>query len=213
MAIVFPLSAADFFDNIGAQSVTFRRRISHVHAGSGGGVAYTAELAPEIWQGEVKLPAMTTRQAASILALLRYIAGKNGTFHAYHKHALGPAGDPVGATLGAAVVQINAITGNVIKLDGLPVGYAIDAGDRLSFDFGGAVALHEAIEPATAGALGVTGDFTVGPSILPGAAAGAAVRLVKPYCKARIVPGSISEGQARGAKTFGLGFAWEQVLN
>lgn len=93
-----------------------------------------------------------------------------------------------------------------VKVGGLPTEFVISVGDYLAIDGN----LHQVMELAIAGALGVTPLFEVRPHIQPGVMAGGSpatvVSLKRPWCLMAIVPGSISSGAdaqtGRGAVSF-----------
>jgi len=105
----------------------------------------------------------------------------------------------------------------LIGLKGLPAGYAgLGRGSYLSFQYRSAPerhALHEIVElDVTADGAGDVAAFQVNPPIRPGAAVDAEVRLIKPACKAIILPGSVQPGRETRFITEGMSFRWLQTL-
>ena len=86
----------------------------------------------------------------------------------------------------------------------------------LSFTYGSGptrYALHRIVsDTVVANGSGVTPLFEVVPHIRPGAATSTAVELIRPYCKAIIIPGSVQAGTARKSKVRGLSFEIIQTL-
>lgn len=86
---------------------------------------------------------------------------------------------------------------------------------RLSFAYGDPAryALHQIVTATvTANGSGLTPLFEVVPNIRPGAATGLAVVLIRPFCKALILPQRSRPGLSRGLHTSGLAFDWGQTL-
>lgn len=217
MAIAFPLAAADFLTLLRVQDVEMICPTPRQATGLAGGEILTADLGPALWQGQVSLAPMRARDAEEIAVLLSMLEVPGRAFFACRANQIGPRADPLGATLGAASVTIGAVdTGAaLLTLAGLPPGYQISRGDHLAFAYGTApvrYALHRAAEYATADAGGIAGPFQVDPFIRAGAAPGAAVSLLRPACKAVLVPGSVSYGVTRNNLTGGMGFAFRQSL-
>jgi hypothetical protein len=217
MALVFPLAREAFLDKLPVQEVVMSCAAQLQQNGLRGGEILTAEVGPALWQGSIVLAPMPARQAAEVEALLAALEVPGRSFLAYKKNQIGPAADPVGAALSGFSPQIKSIdeAQGLLQLQGLPVGYSISVGDFLSFSYGATPtrrALHRAQEAVVADALGNTPAFQVAPHIRPGAAIGEAVELLKPYCKAVLVPGSVSYGGTRNGKNFGLSFSFRQTL-
>lgn len=217
MALSFPLARADFLDLLPVQDLRLAPIAQTVATGLAGGDILTAEVAPALWQGSVDLAPMPARQAEAVAVLLNCLEVPGRAFFVYRKTQIGPAADPLGAVLGAASVLVDAVDFDAaeITLSGLPAGYQITAGDHLAFEYGGApvrYGLHRAAEAATADAGGVAGPFALAPYIRAGLVVGAAVALVRPSCKAVLVPGSVDYGTTRNGKTGGMGFAFRQTL-
>jgi len=218
VALTFPLSTANFMDLLLVQQLGFDTPEQVEVSQTGGGEIMLAAVAPMLWQGEVKLGDMTQIEAAPIevrLDLLR--AGRN--FYAYDLRRPAPRLDPTGSILGASTPSIYAlVAGNrEMQLQGLPVGYRLSAGDYLAFDYTSASvvrrALHRVVaDTAGASAGGISPTFEVTPMLRPGVVTGAAVTLVKPACKAIIVPNSVSKGQTSKTITSGASFRFMQTL-
>jgi len=107
------------------------------------------------------------------------------------------------------------VAGSRLRLSGLPGGFVLSPGDFLAFDYGIAPvgrALHRLQSGGVADGFGVSGWLWLTPHIEPGALTGAAVSLVRPACKAVIVPGSVDPGVTSGNLTTGAAFSFRQTF-
>jgi hypothetical protein len=101
-----------------------------------------------------------------------------------------------------------------LRITGLPVGYVLSAGDMLGFQYGSNPvrhALHRIVVGGTASSGGLTPMLEVVPNLRPGAAAGLTVSLVRPACKARLLPDP-TYGAGRQALSRGASFDFIQTL-
>lgn len=215
-ALTFPLTLAQFFDRLPVAEVPVlvcaaQRQLTGLESGE----ILSAERAAPLWQGEIRLRPMRSRAAAEIAALLALLENNHGAFLARPAQQFGAASDPAGAALGASVPAIDTLDPDSrrLKLSGLPAGYELTPGDFLSFAYSGTRrAFHQVVQGGAADGLGVTSLLEVTPQIRPGASAGAVVDLVKPTCRAVLVPGTVDYGARRGNITAGMGFAWRQTM-
>lgn len=218
MALTFPLDRDAFLGFLRVKSMTMtlpdRAEVSNLRDGS----IIRDELGPRLWRGSIQVhqaPAALTRRFD---ALINSVNISGGSFLAYDVANPYPANDPDGMVLGSSTVQINSIAGDTtaLSLKGLPVGYTLLMGDRLSFTYGSnplRYAIHEVAEPSVvADATGVTPEFHVSPAVVPGAAEDMTVELFRPHCKAIIVPGSLRPGRSSLDKTAGASFEFIQTL-
>lgn len=217
MPLTFPLSLADFFGDLRVQSITFDLPESMVATGvTGSGDILTADLGSRLWSGEVQLGPMYYDEAEEVSAKLSTLRQAGRSFFVYNMAKPGPRMDREGAILGAATPQIKSVASNnrELTLKGLPVGYVLSPGDYIGFTYGSSPTRYALHDLVTGGAANGSGEVTVEVSsfIRAGAAANAAVTLIKPYCKAVLVPGSISRGQAAGQFITGIKFGWRQTL-
>src|SRR5690606_33928716 len=106
--------------------------------------------------------------------------------------AKGPQADPTGAILGEAEVTIESVGADnrSLAFAGLPEGYQLTIGDMLHVDYGSPSrrALFTLCESGAADADGETDELEVRPHVRPGITAGAAVTLIKPSAKVKIMP-------------------------
>lgn len=215
--MTFPAALDDFLARLPIAKATFECPESLELSESGGGDLLTADIGERLWQGEVTLGKITRDEDADAITLIDVLRSGR-TFLAFDIRRPGPRADLTGATLGSAAVAIHALPVNnrQVRLAGLPVGYTLQRGDYLGWDYGSAPirrALHKVVDIGVqADAAGITPAFEVIPNIREGATVGAAVRLVRPYCTAIIVPSSVTTGTAAATMTEGAKFQWRQTL-
>ncbi len=139
--------------------------------------------------------------------MIRKLHGAQESFLLYNPSRKFPAADPTGAILGSAYVTVAAVGGNTISLAGLPAGYVISLGDKMSVTYaGGRVAFLEASETISANGSGATGAIEVFPHVPVGVQVGQAVTLVRPACKCFIMPGTHNPGSGSGKNVTGASF-------
>ena len=218
MALTFPLTRAAFLQALCVQGVAFDAPRQDRVTGLQGGEVLKAQAAPQLWQGSFTLAPMRARDAAEVQAVLEALEAPGRAFYCFKPNQIGPASDPLGAALSGSTVTIKSVnqSASTLQLQGLPAGYVIRAGDLLSFAYenGRTIqALHRVRTGGTANGSGDTPDLELGPHIRAGSSfTGAAVQLVRPYCKAVLLPGSVEYGSTRNGLTAGIAFSWRQSL-
>lgn len=201
MALVFPLSLEAFADKLRMVSAPFILEEQQELSGLGGGEILAAGLAPDRWTTPVTLKPMIHTQAREIQALIESLRGALQTFYLYSPTNCYPAFDPGGIILGSASPVVHTIGSNnkSLRINGLPSGYRLSAGDLLAFDYGvnpTRRALHRVVEAVVASGAGLTPAFEIVPPLRPGLVTGAAVALKKPAAKMVRVPKSLSVSHA-----------------
>lgn len=217
MVLTYPLSNDDFWSRLPVSRSTFHAPEAIEMSETDGGDLLTASLGTVLWQGEVTIGKITRDEDADALTLLDHVRQAGRPFCVYDLRRPYPQSDKTGSILDGNTPTLNvSLDRRTLGLSRLPVGYTIQRGDYLSFGYGsGPVrrALHKVVEvSATANALGNTDEFEVVPNVRTGASSGASVELVRPYCTAIIVPGSVNPGTATNALTEGATFQWRQTL-
>jgi hypothetical protein len=217
MALSFPLPRETFFDLLPVARITFDCPEQIESSRTGAGEVLSADLVARLWSGGVTLGRLTRAETPPLLALLNALRSAGASFMAYDVAHAAPAADPSGAILGAAAPVIaSLLAGNrELTISGLPAGYVLSPGDYLAFGYGSdplRQALHQVVVGSTADGTGLSGNIELTPHIRPGAQVGAAITLIRPYCKALLVPGSVDPGRRDGAVTEGIGFRFQQTL-
>lgn len=218
MTLVFPLAIADFFDLLPIGRFRFELGEALEQNRTLGGTQLSADLGERLWQGEIALGKMTWDEVALVEPRLDVLREAGRSFVLYDPRQPFPAADPGGAILGSAVVTIDTLEPDAaaLTLTGLPIGYVLSPGDRMSFAYqtNGVIrqAMHRVVVGTMADAFGRAGPIMVSPHIRDGVALGAAVALIRPSCRAVIVAGSASIGDSRRTVTEGATFRFVQTL-
>jgi hypothetical protein len=196
LSLTFPLSIATFASKLRIRQVKWGLQDYREFSGMGSGQILEADLAPQLWQGDVTLGEAFHYDSRKIEAMCNAVIRSMGTFYLYDPRTAYPFADRTGAILGASVVKINSlVSAKALTLKGLPSGYQITAGDYLSWDYGSAPvrrAFHEFSEDIVANGSGITGAVEVSPFIRTGAAVDQIVTLIKPAVMCKIKPASLS---------------------
>ena len=214
MAFAFPLTPAQFLDQLRVQSARFWLPESLTLESTEGGEIFTADRGPRLWQAEYTLAQGHHHSVDEDEARLALLAQAGRSFLAYDPRRAGPKADPDGVGLAGFSPVISATTAREVMVTGLPPGYQISRGDYLGWIYGTnpvRYALHRAVTApvATSGGLATV---EVTPNIRTGAAAGAAVSLIRPVCKMVLIPGSYAPGAAARVFTAGATFHAQQTL-
>ncbi len=217
MAYVFPLAAADFMDLLPIREMTFELSEAVETDETGGGEILTADLGTRLWQGEITLGDMLPDEADDALGMLDLLRRAGGSFMCHDRSRPWPRSDWQGAAVAGASPVLHTVAASTreIRISGLPAGYQLRRRDAVAFSYGAnptRYALHRLAAPVTANGSGLTPLVEVTPNIRPGVSTGAAVQLIKPACKAVIVPGSYQPGRRKARLTSGVSFKWQQTL-
>ncbi len=215
--LTFPLTLAQFYDLLPIQQAELDLPEALDMSQTTGGEVLTAELGTSLWSGRIELGVMTHDEVSAIRPLINILRRAGTSFLVSDPTRPWPRLDPNGTLLGAATPTILAVGGSMreLSLTGLPAAYPISRGDLLSFTYGSSptrYALHECVGSASANGAGQTGLIEVNPPLRPGVSAGAAVQLIWPRCKVRLVPGENATGITSHTITSEAQIAWTQTL-
>ena len=212
----YPLSHAQFLGALRVEEVTFRLSHPQEHTRLGDGTVISASLGASLWTGTIRLAQANHPRHAQMEALIALMDQPGATFLCHDPRQIGPANDPTGSILGSRTVTIHSVASNMreLRLTGLPSGYALSAGDMLGFQYGAnpvRYALHRIVIGGTASSGGLTPLIEVVPNLRLGAVTGLAVQLIRPACKARLLPDP-TYGTGRQALSRGGSFDFIQTL-
>ena len=214
--LTYPLNHAQFLGALRVAEVTFRLSHPQEHTRLGDGTVISASLGASLWTGMIRLAQANHPRHAQIEALLALMDQPGATFLCHDPRYVGPASDPSGSILGSRTVTIHSVASNMreLRITGLPAGYALSAGDMLAFQYGSnpvRYALHRIVVGGTASSTGLSPLLEVVPNLRLGAVAGLTVSLVRPACKARLLP-EPTYGSGRQALSRGASFDFIQTL-
>lgn len=158
-------------------------------SGSGSGQFWSSELADPLWQVFVSLAPCLWRQAREINAKVAAL----GTMKSFHFRD--PTYAPGGGRSPGSGITISSIsaTRTDLALTGLPGGYVVTAGDRISILRSGASYYYgEFVETVAANGAGVTPQIAINPPLPLLVAAGASVALITPILRLRVPAGGFT---------------------
>lgn len=216
MVLEFPLATANFWAGLRIKQAQFYLPESLVMNTTGSGEVLIADMGTRLWQGSATLVAEYNADGAAIHAKLSAIRQPGRPFFAYDTSKQFPVSDPSGAVAASfPIIADISVNTRLIAIDNLPALYVLSAGDYLSFTYGtGPVryALHQIVTGGMASSLGQATEIEVTPHIRPGALVGAAVTLIRPFCKCVYIPGSHSPASMERIFSTGMAFQFRQTL-
>ncbi len=170
-------------------------------------------LRPTLWRAAYTTQVLDKVASGIIRTRLNDHEAAGSLFRLWDVRRAWPASVSSGTGLDAVeILSVNADRRH-IALTGLPANFALTEGDHLAFthDSGTIRVLHRLTESISANGAGYTAQFRVDPVLIPGAEAGLAVDLYRPYGWFRVEPGSIAEEMA-GPRRSRVSFSAAQVL-
>lgn len=217
MVLGYPLTLAQFFDDAEVSTSKFTLGESRQIKVNGDGHILDASLGARLWTGEVSLTPLKHQELSKVESRLEMLLEPGASFFAYDKRCTWPYSDPDGSILGAATPTLGAVDPNNVDVTiaGLPVGYVLTRGDMFSFTYLTSPvrrALHRVVQGATADG---SGNCTVQvlPAVRSGYTLASGVNFSKPFCKAKIIPGSYkSSAGSPGKLSGGVTFQFTQTL-
>lgn len=219
MPLSFPLSYADFLGALPISSMTLECPEVSEASQTAGAETLVDSVGNRYWQGEVKLGRLQRHEKREAQVLLDVAQSVGASFMVNDVTQPFPRDDPTGAGLAGAAPKITSLPTDkrLIGLWDLPAGYVLRRGDFLAFEYRSnpvRFALHRIVDKTVtvSGAAGFTPTFEVLPHIEPGAALDAPVALIRPACKAIIIPGSVNPGSTTNFITEGMSFRFMQTL-
>lgn len=192
MTITFPRDLPA--GNIWRDTCRMTPLYAQVAAPTRGGLVQVANIGRDRWGFQFETVPLIEPQAHEVAAWVRSLRGGVRLFKArfplrdyliaYPSGYGGMTRSGGGAFDGTATLSAVGATLDTVSLSTLPAGLVFKAGDLLSIAYASGVqGLHEVMEPETAGGGGAV-TLTVEPTVLPGFAIGATVRLAQPFCLA-----------------------------
>ena len=220
MPLTFPLSAAEWMDKLAVDDVVFDLDEAMEISETAGGEVMSKRLSPSLWRGRVDLTGLRYDCGAERAAMLAVLRQPGASFLVYNRRKQFPAYDPDGSRLGSAIPIINTVYAQTIRLDGFPPLYRLTAGDYIGWQYGTdpvRYALHQVTVTATANGAGSSNPGRINaldiyPFARTGAVPGIPVTVIRPVCKAIILPGEAGEATWGRVAVAPRSFAWQQTL-
>jgi len=218
MAISFPVSLDEFFHKLAVTSASPDLSESMEVEEDGWGSLITTDLGERLWEMDITLAQGYYRDVEAQKAKLHVLRQAGRPLLVFPLPNYFPANDPDGTILASATPTLNTVNPNMrdIRLNDMPPGFVLKAGDFLSFQYGSnpiRYAFHQIVtDTATTFASGLTPAFEVVPNIRDGYTIGAEVQLLYPRFKALVLPGSVNPGKSSGKFTTGVTFRVRQTL-
>lgn len=217
MALAFPTPLANFFSTLPIKSAMPDLMEDVELNWNGYGELLTADQGDRLWKMDLTLLDDRYDMLEGVRARLNVYRQAGRSFLAHAMPIYYPQADPDGAVLGARVPRLASVAANMrdITLTNLPNGYALTAGDFLSFTYSTnptRYAFHQIVNSGAASSSGVTGQLEVVPEIRPGYSLNVDVTLIRPFFKAIIVPRTVLMGSSTGLITRGMGLTLQQTL-
>jgi hypothetical protein len=192
MALAETLAKTAFADLLRLEDVTFRPQWSQQRSGTGGGDTLYADRAPMRWVAEAKTIQIPNADAEALMALINSRAGGLKSVLLYNPKVPFPSTDPNGTIFGAATPLLGTITDRLhVAFTGFPANYQLPYGTYFEVRFGGTrYYLGQFAETKVASSGGAVTAVEITPALPASVVAGAAVTVIKPCGKFRIVPNS-----------------------
>lgn len=215
MALSFPLTLPNLVDLLMIESVTWNLNYQQEYSGLGSGEGLSHDLGPALWEGDVATAQFPHAEVEKWRARFNLLDGSNNSFMLYNPAAMYPETDPQGTILAGRTITITVINGNrkEVALAGFPAGFVVPWGTYAQITAGSPsrVALIQFADTKSATSGGGVDFNECRPHLRPWIAAGAAVTLIKPSAKVKLVPGSLRVETA-GALHSRLRFSARQTL-
>lgn len=186
MALTEPYSLAFLSSILPVADCTFEPLVFEEQSGSGSGQFWTAQMADPLWQVSLSLASCAWPLAREINAKVTALGSMKSM------HFRDPIYVPAAGGNPGSGVSVSAISADrtAIALTGLPAGYVVTAGDRLSILRSSAsYYFGEFAETVTASGSGVTVQIGINPPLPMLLATGAAATLGGPIIRLRVPPG------------------------
>lgn len=219
MTIELPYAAADFADILLYAEVQMYLDPQQEFSGDGHGNYFTADLAPRIWRGNIKLADdLTHADAAQVQAMIEALDGAMGTFYLSDPRLPYPIDDPKGAVIRpwSQTPEITAVRNNKeIKAGKLPPSYLLQKGDRVAFNYGSNPvhrAYHRIVSGDRSDANGDTTWIELRPPLRDADIIGNKLTIEKPAALWCIPPDQFKAGTGRRTLTPGGSFQIQQVI-
>ncbi|SOC13722.1 hypothetical protein SAMN05877809_1074 [Rhodobacter sp. JA431] len=201
MALSVPYPLEDLSAKLRAGPIALTLRRFDETSGTARGQVWSSQLAPPLWTATVPLVTRLAPEARAVDAKIHALSGMAKSFlwadPSYHPASGGVPG-------GAVTVAGVSADRTAIALQGLPPGYPVAVGDRLSVAHGAdRIWFASFVEEGAADASGTLAPLAVYPYVPFGVGPGAAVEMAVPHLKMMVesyTPFTVAPGRlARSA--------------
>lgn len=207
MALVFPLSADAFINELQVETAQFYSSRMDSSSRTRGGAVIAINRTDPFWMASITCALGSLEQSARAEAFVESV-GVN-SFYMYNVQRPFPASDPRGISLQGTSPTLHTIGSNnrSLRITGLPSSFQLSIGDMLAYSSNGVLGLHRVREDAVATAPGLTPLFEVTPHLKSGISTGAAVALVRPSVLMKIDWSTYEPPTGKGPNASGMSFS------
>lgn len=217
-ALQFPLSLAQFLDQlpIGQLTLVLVKPVEHTETSSG--EVLSVDYGDAYWEGTLTFGQCSSAAADVASTLVDRVIGASGSFRIGRAHTQGPTNDPGGSTVSAwTTAHITAADSSrrVVTVAGV-TSFTLEVGDLMEVegDSTHPPTLHRVVQRKSSASGSFTG-LEVDPPLPAWWNAGGgldSVNFMNPSCKAKIIPGSWSPPNTLpGNASSGGMFKWRQT--
>lgn len=188
MAITFPY---DLLADFPGWSTDFDLGYRQEQSRSANGRTFVKDFGSPLWRATYQSRVLRINELDEWRARLNVLENGLNMFLGRPTSRCYPINDPKGSIIGTTAITLNSVLPNrkEIVLAGLPVGYALAAGDQIQI---GTRNLHRVVAATAPSPGAATSQIEVRPHIWPETMADDEVKLIKPVCRMVILPGSVS---------------------
>lgn len=134
MAISFPITLADFFEQLGPIATSFELGEGVIANETGGGEVIRSSYGTRLWSGSITLHPRRPVRIDDLLALIRVLQEPDASFLLYPLHRPQAYAEATVAIPTGAIDSLGS-DNRLISLKSLPAGFQITRGDFLSFTY------------------------------------------------------------------------------
>ncbi len=207
MTLIFPrdmVSAESWY------SADFRLQRSQEISRTSGGQIQARDLAPSYWRATFLSVPLEYRDAIALRMDFETLGGALRPFNAATLGVSAPA-QWSGEDLSTVTVAEISADRTGLRLDGLPAGFELTAGDYLTVSKSGATELHGLARGGIADGAGLSPLIHVVPKLRPVVSVGDSVALQPPFAEMLLEPGTLASTR-HSAAHWQVSFEAVQVL-
>ena len=206
------LGWTEFAGSLRSEEITFGLSENVGGDETGAGAAIRVGRGTRLWTGAIRLASDAENlRTRALEAQIEFLQDPGNAFLISPPHYF-PAHDPTGSIVTGSSPTVTIGDFRKLTIAGLPEGYVITPGDWLGWQYGTPIrrALHRVRAGGTVDASRSLSGIEVNPPPVP--ATTRPVTLVRPVCKAVLVPDTFSGFAYLGGRRGGGAFRFRQVL-